>query len=133
VKLLLDTHVVIRWIVEPKRLSKGQFRALEQSIEMQEPVGVSAMTLLEITLLSMVPRLRAKPGTEELLLRELQSNQIFQILPLTFEIVREVSKIGKTLRDPADRVITATALVHGLRLLTSDQQIINSGLVPTID
>jgi PIN domain nuclease of toxin-antitoxin system len=36
------------------------------------------------------------------------------------------------LRDPADRVIVATARVHGLRLLTSDQRILESHLVSTV-
>jgi PIN domain nuclease of toxin-antitoxin system len=41
--------------------------------------------------------------------------------------------MGDALRDPGDRVIVATARVHRLRLLTSDQRIIESALVPVID
>jgi PIN domain nuclease of toxin-antitoxin system len=37
------------------------------------------------------------------------------------------------LRDPADRAIVATARVHRLRLLTSDQRIATSGLVPVVE
>lgn len=44
----------------------------------------------------------------------------------------EISSLG-ILRDPADRVITATARVHGLRLLTSDQRIIEHGLVKVVE
>lgn len=36
-------------------------------------------------------------------------------------------------RDPADRAIVATARVHRLRLVTSDQRIIESKLVPVIE
>jgi PIN domain nuclease of toxin-antitoxin system len=36
------------------------------------------------------------------------------------------------LRDPADRTIVATARVRNLRLLTSDQRIIESNLVPVV-
>jgi PIN domain nuclease of toxin-antitoxin system len=36
------------------------------------------------------------------------------------------------LRDPADRAIVATARVHKLRLVTSDERIIESELVPVI-
>lgn len=40
--------------------------------------------------------------------------------------------IAAGLRDPADRAIVATARVHRLKLITSDQRIIASGLVPVI-
>ena len=36
------------------------------------------------------------------------------------------------LRDPADRAIVATARVHRLSLVTSDQRIIKSGLIPVV-
>lgn len=57
---------------------------------------------------------------------------MFQLLPITFEIAAEVAALGDSLRDPADRAIVATARVHHLRLLTSDQRIIESNLVPVI-
>ena len=37
------------------------------------------------------------------------------------------------LRDPADRAIAATARVHRLRLVTSDQRIIDSGIVQVVE
>jgi PIN domain nuclease of toxin-antitoxin system len=48
-------------------------------------------------------------------------------------VAAEVSAIGGTLRDPADRAIVATARVHRLKLLTSDERIIDSGLITVID
>jgi PIN domain nuclease of toxin-antitoxin system len=35
-------------------------------------------------------------------------------------------------RDPADRIIAASARVAGARLATQDQRIIDSGVVPTL-
>ena len=63
----------------------------------------------------------------------LENNPLCQILPITVDIAREIQAIGDALRDPADRAIVATARVHGLKLLTADQRIIDSGLVPTIE
>jgi PIN domain nuclease of toxin-antitoxin system len=54
-------------------------------------------------------------------------------LPLTVDIAREVMALQSVLRDPVDSVIVATARVHGLRLLTSNQRILDSRLVSTID
>ena len=64
---------------------------------------------------------------------EVEANPSFHILPLTIEVAKEISFLGSILRDPADRVIVATTRVHGLRLLTSDQRIIESKLVSAID
>ena len=61
----------------------------------------------------------------------LQAGRVFQILPLTYEAAAEVASLGG-LRDPADRAIVATARVERLRLVTSDQRIIDSKLVPVI-
>lgn len=132
-RILLDTNIVIRWRAEPGKLSKNQFRALEESVRHHEPVAVSAITLIEIALLFTDGPLRVKTTTAGNLFEELRTNPIFQILPLSIEIAEDVRKMGRELRDPADRVIAATARVHGLRLVTSDQRIIESNLVPTID
>ena len=64
---------------------------------------------------------------------EVEANPSFHILPLTIEVAKEISFLGSILRDPADRVIVATTRVHGLRLLTSDQRIIESKLVSAVD
>jgi PIN domain nuclease of toxin-antitoxin system len=62
----------------------------------------------------------------------LNSNPVFRILPLTHEVALDVALLG-VLRVPADRTIAATARVHRLRLVTSDQRIIESKLVQVID
>lgn len=67
------------------------------------------------------------------LLEELQANPVFQILPLSHEVASEVISLGGLLRDPADRAIVATAQFHRLRLVTSDQRIIESKLVSVVD
>jgi len=63
---------------------------------------------------------------------DLNSKPFFRILPLTYEVALDVALLG-VLRDPADRVIAATARVHRLQLVTSDLRIIESSLVEVID
>jgi hypothetical protein len=46
------------------------------------------------------------------------------LIALDVEIAAEVAALGDMLRDPADRAIVATARIQSLRLLTSDQRII---------
>jgi PIN domain nuclease of toxin-antitoxin system len=128
-RLLLDTHIVVRWLTNPKRLSREQIRVLEGAVRRAEPVALSAMSLLEIAVLGSAGKLGLKVPLEELF-EDLQS-PIFQILPLTYEVAAEVASL-RSLRDPADRAIVATARVHRLRLVTSDQRIIESKLVPVL-
>ena len=67
------------------------------------------------------------------LLTQLDTNPIFRIIPLTSDIAQEVAALGGSLRDPADRVIVATARINRLHLLTSDQRIVQSDLVPVVE
>ena len=97
-----------------------------------EPVALSSLTLLEIAMLASESRLPSKASADSVF-EMVRANPVFQVLPLTFEIASEVAALGPALRDPMDRVIVSTARIHGLRLVTSDQRIIESKLVTVIE
>jgi PIN domain nuclease of toxin-antitoxin system len=122
---------VIRWISDSKKLSRSQCRVLDDAEGRGECVGVSAFSLIEIVLLA-EGRKRLGAGVNELF-HELDTNPAFRIIPLTTDVALEMAALGEALRDPGDRVIVATARVHRLRLLTADQRIIESDLVPVIE
>jgi PIN domain nuclease of toxin-antitoxin system len=128
----LDTHIAIRWLVEPNRLSRNQKRVLEQAVNRSEPVAISAISLLEVAVLMRDRGTRLNTSAQDLL-TQMEANQVFQVLPLTFEIAVEVAAIGTALRDPADRAIVATARVHRLILVTSDLRMIDSKLVSVVE
>ncbi len=130
-KFLLDTQIVVWWLSDPRKLSREQTRVLDAAVQRAQPVGVSPITLLEIAVLC-GNRGRIKRNADEFF-DQLEANPVFRILPLTFEIASEVASLGAQLRDPADRAIVATARVHHLQLLTSDQAIIQSQLVPVVE
>jgi PIN domain nuclease of toxin-antitoxin system len=130
-RLLLDTRIAVRWLAAPKKLSREQTRVLRDAVRRHEPVAISAITLLEIAVLFGEGRTRSEIPLDELL-DEFDSNAVFQIIPLTVDVAAEVAAIGESLRDPADRAIVSTARVRRLRLVTSDQRIIDSGLVPVV-
>jgi PIN domain nuclease of toxin-antitoxin system len=129
--LLLDTHVLLRWLFDSRKLSRTQLRVLESAVRRGEPVAISAITLLEIAVLASGEKRVLQAPLDELL-RDLNSSPVFRILPLTCEVALDVASLG-VLRDPADRAIAATARVHRLRLLTSDQRIIESKLVQVVE
>ncbi|MBZ5594985.1 MAG: type II toxin-antitoxin system VapC family toxin [Acidobacteriia bacterium] len=128
-RLLLDTHIVVRWLTDPKKLSREQNRVLESAVRRAEPIALSVLSLLEIAVLGSTGKLGLKVALEDLF-EDLQG-PVFQILPLTCEVAAEVVLLS-SLRDPADRAIVATARVERLRLVTSDHRIIESKLAPVV-
>ena len=131
-KLLLDTHIVVRWLGDSKGLSREQLRALRSAARRGEPLAVSAITLLEIAVLFGEGGTRLRVPARELF-AALDSGAGFQIVPIDIAIASEVAALGDALRDPADRTIVATARVHGFRLVTSDQRIAGSKLVSVVE
>jgi PIN domain nuclease of toxin-antitoxin system len=130
-RLILDTHIVVRWLAYPKKLSREQARAMREAVGRREPAGVSAISLLELAVLFGDGRARSNFAVDELP-GELEANPAFEILPFTVAVAAEVAALGDALRDPADRAIVATARLCKLRLVTSDQRIIDSRLVPVV-
>lgn len=128
----MDTHVLIRWLVDPGRLSPHQSQVLRDSVLAREPLSISAMSLIDIAVLKNTDGTRMKKTADELF-SALNANSALNVLPITLEVAAELASLGNVLRDRADRTIVATARVHRLTLLTSDQRIIESGLVPVIE
>ena len=127
---LLDTHVVVRWLVDNGKLSREQFRALQTAVRRTEPLALSAVSLLEIAILNGQGKLKLKASLNEFF-SEMQAAPFFPVLPVTYEIAAEAGSLH-SLRDPADRASVATARMHRLRLMTSDRRIIESKLVPVV-
>jgi len=90
------------------------------------------MTLLEISTIFKRGRTRSNVTLDSVFAEIAVSSQ-FRVLPIDFEIAKDVPLIEDDLRDPFDAVIVATARVHKLRLVTSDERIITSDLVDVID
>jgi PIN domain nuclease of toxin-antitoxin system len=130
-RFLIDTHIVVRWLVAPKKLSREQARVLADAVRRREPVGVSAITLLEIAAIFGKGGSRRDADANQVL-GVLESDPGFEIVPFTLDAAAEMAALGPPLRDPGDRAIVATARVCGLRLITSDQRIIDSNLVPVV-
>lgn len=112
-------------------MSRPQYKTLEMAFQHGEPVAISAITLLEISILVGEGKLRIKGDLKDLFER-VESSPGFRIYPLTCSIAVEAGAF-QILKDPADRTIVATARIHGFRLVTSDQRIIASKLTPVLD
>jgi PIN domain nuclease of toxin-antitoxin system len=128
---LLDTHILIRWLSDPGRLSKQQSRILTELERRSQPVQISAMTLIELGQMFRAGALRL-PIDPRKILRLIELPGRFHVLPITVAVAEEFGVLFPILRDPADTAIAATARVHGLRLMTSDDRIIGANVVSTI-
>lgn len=130
--LLLDTHVLVWWLLGQSELSAAQVDALESAERIGEPLGLAAITLWELAKLFEKGRLQLR-GSADSLLEELERDPRFAIIPLSARIALESTRLGPSFhRDPADQMIVATARVAGHQLVTSDDRIRRSGVVTTI-
>ena len=70
----------------------------------------------------------------DVVLRGIEQHPLIRIIRLDAYVARESTMLGTSMQkaDPADQLIVATARVHGLRLVTADDRIRKSGLVPVI-
>jgi len=128
--ILVDTHVVVWLAFDQAQLSKNARAAINEARQKGEGLAISDITLLELATLSNQGRIRLDMSLESLL-REVEAR--FIILPISGRAcVRAVGLPAAYPKDPADRMIGATALVEGLPLLTADRAIRRSRALHTI-
>jgi PIN domain nuclease of toxin-antitoxin system len=128
--ILADTHIVLWLALEPKLLSPAASAALAESRGRLGGVAIASITLWEIAMATKSGKVQLETPLEDFL-RSVE--ETYHVLPLTAAIADRGMKFSKSYpRDPADRMIGATALVHGLKLVTRDEVIQGSGEVPVV-
>jgi PIN domain nuclease of toxin-antitoxin system len=128
VKVLLDTHVWLWWLLGSERLRVQERRSLDR-LASAGSTYLSAMSLWEAQMLHAKGRLALDRPFQNWL-REAASPAVVEILPLDVEVVIALHQLPEGFHgDPADRLIVATALAHGLLLATHDQAIRGSGVI----
>jgi PIN domain nuclease of toxin-antitoxin system len=131
-RLLLDTHVLLWWLADEPRLTRPQTQALDRASAAGEPFGVSAISFWEIAKLIERGRLDL-PRSLDQFFDEIEEHPDVRLLPLSPRISIESTLLGARFHhDPADQIIAATARVHGLRLVTADERIRDSGVVAIV-
>jgi PIN domain nuclease of toxin-antitoxin system len=129
VTYLLDTHVVVWWWTDDPALPEPFARALDGAVRAGDTVAVSAISLWEIAVLASRGRLRLAAAVDAFV-EAIEQHPAVQVLPLSARVAVESTRFGDDFpRDPADRIIGATARCHGLRLMTADERIRGSGMI----
>jgi PIN domain nuclease of toxin-antitoxin system len=116
--VLLDSHAVHWWADEPERMSAEATRAISEADEL----AIAAISWFELAWLAEHGRLRLRIPLRswlDQLARELRT------APLTPAIAAAAVALPPSFpRDPADRLIFATALEHGWCLITKDDRLL---------
>ena len=128
--ILADTNVVLWLAFDESRLSKAAKTAIEEARRTSGGLAISAISLLELATLANKGRFSIKMSLESFLL-EIESR--FTVLPITGRACARIAQLpARYPKDPADRIIGATALVEGLPLVTVDRAIRQSKVIQTI-
>lgn len=115
--VLLDTHVIHWWSAEPERLSGAATTALENADEL----AVAAISWFELAWLAKHERIVLAIPVRSWLEGLAAGVRTIGITPAIADTA--VSLPSSFSGDPADRLIFATSVEHGWRLVTKDRRI----------
>jgi PIN domain nuclease of toxin-antitoxin system len=125
--IVVDTHAWFWWMTEPSQLSANALKAITAN----DP-AISPMTVWEIAMLQDRGRIYLDAPPLEWIDDALARSDTI-ILPITTRCAVLAGTFrSKELRDPADRLIVAAALQHGVPLVTKDGGIRDAAVVETI-
>jgi PIN domain nuclease of toxin-antitoxin system len=128
--ILVDTHVVVWLALDQSRISKKARAAIDEARKAGEGLAICDITLLELTALFRKKRIHIEISIESFL-EEVEAR--FVVLPISGRACARALKLPASYpKDPADRMIGATALVEGLFLVTADREIQKTQAIRTI-
>ena len=130
-RIVLDTHILVYWCVEPARLTGPQQHAI-RTIHESNPAIVADISLWEIAALKSAGRIQIDMPLIQWLNRA-TAPPLVRVAEISANIASEVERINNWVnRDPADRLIVATARVFGASLLTNDTMIRDADIVSVV-
>lgn len=119
--LLLDTHVIQWWSAEPDRLSARADELVRGAGEL----AVAAISWYELAWLARNERIAVAVPIRSWLDRLAHPLRTLAITPAIADTAAALPAAFPG--DPADRLIYATAVEHGLKLVTKDQRLRRHG------
>jgi PIN domain nuclease of toxin-antitoxin system len=129
--ILLDTHVLYWMANDSKRLSRRARETIREARqERHAGIAIATITIWELAWLAQNGRIEVSVSVESFV-RELVARVILR--PVTPEIAALSVRLPNEFpKDPADRLIAATSMVEGMRLVTADARIRQSKVVETV-
>ena len=129
--IVLDTHVLVWWVSGSQQLSS----AMQKAIEIQLDGGrilISSISAWEIAMLVAHGRIALSMDVERWL-KTVGQIEAVRFVPVDNEIsIKSCQLPGEFHKDPADRIIVATARQFAAQLLTADEKILAYPHVQTL-
>ncbi|MCX6598628.1 MAG: type II toxin-antitoxin system VapC family toxin [Acidobacteria bacterium] len=116
--LNLDTHILVF-------LLQGRLTAAEERLIRVADVAISAVVLWELWKLNSLGKIKFNAAAE---LEQAVLSQ-FRVLPVDAHVCAALAQLDFR-SDPADELIAATSVAHGVPLMTRDRRIRASKVVP---
>jgi PIN domain nuclease of toxin-antitoxin system len=113
-RLLLDTHVVIWWYQEPKKIKNSTIALIS---DRNNSVFVSDVVIWEMVIKTSFGKLK----TLENLYKEIEND--FDAMPIKTNHIHGISSLEFIHHDPFDRLLIAQSVIENIPLITSDKQI----------
>lgn len=112
-RLLLDTHVLLWWLQNNRRLGK---RAHKLIADPHNEIYISAVSGWEIAIKRNTGKLKIPDEIDDAV-----EQSGFLHLPVTFFHGQQAGQLPPHHRDPFDRMLIAQAQAEGLTIITSDE------------
>jgi PIN domain nuclease of toxin-antitoxin system len=125
-RLLLDTHILLWWVMADRRLSKVLATAIAST---DNDVAVSAAAIWEISIKRTLGRIEI--DLDEL--AALMTAEGFSELPVRFAHALKLQALPRHHDDPFDRILIAQSIAEGRRLVTNDASILSYAGVAGFD
>ncbi len=124
-KILLDTHIYLWWLIDAPELPSSARTLIAEA----DSVIVSVVSIWEAGIKWQAGKLPVSPSD---LHESLETNN-FQALPVSISHVLEVAKLPPIHKDPFDRMLVAQSIAEPLHLITTDRVLAEySGLVKLV-
>lgn len=115
--IVLDTHAWVWWAGETGHLSRAAARAIDEA----EQIGVCTISCWEVAMLVARRRLELKPNVDAWIAAALALPRVIELQLDARTATRAVALDRESFPgDPADRIVYATAVERGARLLSRD-------------
>ncbi|MBS3975547.1 MAG: type II toxin-antitoxin system VapC family toxin [Syntrophomonadaceae bacterium] len=118
-KVLLDTHAFLWWVVDSSDLSP---RAREVISDGENQLFLSAASGWEIAIKTRLGKLRL-PGHLDAFISEQLATNFIDVLPVSMHHALYTYTLPEHHRDPFDRMLVAQAKLENLPIVTADPQI----------
>ncbi|HWQ70172.1 MAG TPA: PIN domain-containing protein [Patescibacteria group bacterium] len=125
---MADTHSLVWYLGSPLRLGPLARHAFTEAVAGWARIVIPVIVLAEIIFVVERGRIRADVPQ---LIRQIRSASYFCVVPLRLATILRLQTLTE-IPEMHDRILVAEALARKASLITRDQAITNSGIVPTV-